>query len=203
MGIVKLSTAGILDYQKYSSVLAGNAAFTPSAFDLLESQVLTSSSASVTFTGLDSYTGYKHLQIRATLKTSNTAISNGLLRFYANSDTGANYASHYLFGSGSSVSSGAFTSTASPLLGITTVASDSASIFSSAIIDILDFNNTSKYTTFRALDGRYGDNDSTNIGVALRSALWMNTAGLTSLQLYDGRGFDWVTGCRFSLYGVK
>jgi hypothetical protein len=68
MGVVKLSTAGILDYQKYSNFLAGNSPVSLGSYDLLETEILTGTQASVEFTSLDSYTDYQHFQIRGTLR---------------------------------------------------------------------------------------------------------------------------------------
>ena len=170
------------------------------AYDLLETQILTSSAASVTFTGLGSYTDYKHLQIRSVQRSTNAIdnISNVYLRF--NSDTGSNYALHWLEGDGSSVSSAAFTSQiriqirrALPRDGAT------ANSFGASVIDILDFADSNKYTTIRALGGV---NTASNSNIALGSGLWMNTNAITSLELASSSS-DFAIGSRFSLYGVR
>ena len=160
------------------------------AYDLLETQVLTSDTASVTFTGLGSYTDYKHLQLRMVAITPFVRTPN--IQF--NADTGTNYSLHYLLGTGSSVISGGSTSTANPYAGY----SDDTG--GAAVLDILDFSNTNKYTTFRSLAGQ---NDSSAPRIGLFSGLWMNTNAVTSFRIYVANGDDLVTGSRFSLYGIK
>ena len=70
-------------------------------FDLLESEILTSSASSVTFTGLDAYSDYEHLQIRFTDRADSFGTITST-NFRLNSDSGTNYDIHQLFGDGSS-----------------------------------------------------------------------------------------------------
>lgn len=197
MGIVKLSTAGILDYQKYSSVLAGNAAFSPGAYDLLETQVLTSSATYVDFTGLDSYTDYKHLQVRLAARNDRAANSSASY-ITINLDTGSNYSSHVVAGNGSNTYSSALTSQAQAQYGQMPGSNAPANTFGVAVIDILDFNNSSKNTTIRALSGHPG---TTNL-IQLFSSAWYNTNAVTSLRFWHFSG-DSIAGSRYSIYGVK
>jgi hypothetical protein len=37
----------------------------------------------------------------------------------------------------------------------------------------------------------------------LNSGLWRSTASVTDIQLFPNVGTNWVTGSRFSLYGIK
>lgn len=199
MGIVKLSTAGILDYQKYSSVLAGNAAFSPSSFDLLESQVLTSSSASVTFTGLDSYTDYKHLQVRAVCRNNTT--SSGWVVMRANADSGANYVHGYLYADGVSVANYGNTGMTVLRVGHVIPSDGIANNFAPFVLDIFDFSNTNKYMTIRSLEGLHDGTGASNV-LTLSSGAWLNTAAVTSLTFTPPAG-DFETGTRISIYGVK
>lgn len=167
------------------------------AYDLLETQVLTSNASSVTFTGLGSYSDYKHLQIRAAW----SAYSNSGMRIQLNSDTGTNYAHHQLWGQSGSVSTQAFTSRSywniSEQVQGTTWDNN---VFSPMVCDVLDFSNTSKNTTARFLTG---DNPSV-IGaphITLSSGAWLNTAAVTSIQLFANSNLS--AKSRFSLYGVK
>ena len=199
MGVVKLSTAGILDYQKYSSMLAGNTAFSPGSYDLLETQVLSSSASSVTFTGLGSYTDYKHLQIRAVLRTDRSSADDlTMIRF--NGDSSSSYANHQLYGNGSTVQSSAQTSQTY----IRNISSAGGTFttngFSAHILDILDFSSTSKNTTVRQLAGVVGNYND----VRLASGLWNSTSAVTSITLAQYiTSTNFVSGTRLSLYGVK
>ena len=198
MGVVKLSTAGILDYQKYSSFLAGNASYSPGSYDLIQSEILTGSQASVTFdvTGLGST--YQHLQLRIAAKSTDPTndMDNLIVRF--NSDSAGNYSHHRLFGNGSSVVSYAGTSTTYCFAGMTT--RGSGSTFAAAVLDILDPFETTKYTTTRSLTG--GTNSSQN-AIVLQSGNWRNTAALTAITLDQGGGGNFVSGSSFTLIGVK
>lgn len=170
-------------------MLAGNAAFSPGAYDLLETQVLTSSASSVTFTGLGSYSDYKHLQVRMVQITSSIVGTYMQL----NGDTGTNYSTHYLIGTGSSAISGAGTSTSNPYAGY---ADD---LGGAGIVDVLDFSNTNKYTTWKSLAG---ENDAITPRIALFSGAWLNTSAVTSMTFYHTAS-NFQIGSRFSLYGIK
>lgn len=192
MGILKLSTLGILDYQKYSNMLAGNEAFSPASDDFLEEVILTSSASSVTFSGLDAYTDYKHLQIRMITQSDRGAGEDSFgLRF--NSDSGSNYSWHRLFGNGSSVISSAATSQTLIYIGNIT---NSTNVFTGLVLDILDFSSSSKNTTTRNLAG-----SSSRIG--MHSGAYLQTSAITSLEIFSTTSSNITSGSRFSLYGSK
>lgn len=168
------------------------------AYDLLETQTLGTAAASVTFTGLGSYSDYKHLQIRAVGRTDrNVASDNLLLRF--NSDTGSNYARHQLEGNGSSVTSGAETSQTAIKTGRFSDQTAAANAFGAMVTDILDFSSSSKNTTVRTLTGADSGFDT----IVLNSGFWNNTAAVTAITLLPQLGTNLVAGSRFSLYGIK
>lgn len=202
MGVVKLSTAGILDYQKYSSFLAGNAAYSPGSYDLIQSEILTGSQASVTFdvTGLGST--YQHLQLRMTLKDggSATSSSNTRVGLRFNADTAGNYATHTLFGRGSSVASAAVAPTGAMWISTDSIGtSATANSFLGAVVDVLDPFETTKYTTMRSLAGL----TAAYYYIGLNSGVWMNTAALTSLTILPIDTSNFTQYSRFSLYGLK
>ena len=169
-------------------------------YELISTSVLGSAQASVTFTNSGTWTPYKHLQIRVTARSSNTGAGNDGLWLQFNADTGSNYAWHRLEGNGSSAVSGAGTSTTWMLQGLAARASQASGIYSAAIIDILDALSTSKNTTVRSLNGSM---TGTNPSVALGSGVWLNTAALTSATLKPDAGYNFETGSRFSLYGLR
>lgn len=162
------------------SQAAGGAA---GGYDLLETQILSSPTASITLSGLGSYSNYRHLQIRMTTKTVSGGY-NATVRI--NSDSGANYAAHQLQGVSSNVTGSAQVSTSSPTF------RTSEQYFVPSIIDILDFSNTSKNTTIREFTGA-------GALIGLRTILWNNTAAVTSISLTPTNNF--ATGCRVSIYG--
>jgi hypothetical protein len=68
------------------------------------------------------------------------------------------------------------------------------------VMDILDYSNVYKFKTIRNLSGA----DFNGSGqIRLNSGLWMNTAGVTSISIYDANGGNLVQYSRLSLYGIK
>lgn len=170
------------------------------SYDLLATELLTTSAASVTFSGLSAYTStYKHLQIRMTNKTDRGA-TNDQGYVTVNGDTGSNYAWHRMYGDGSSVPAAAGSS--ATRMEIYFMPGDTATpsqAYSAVVMDILDPFNTSKNTTFRVLGGDVAN--STRIG--LWSGAWFNTAALTSVTIDQIYGSNFLSGSRFSLYGLR
>lgn len=171
------------------------------AYELISSTVLSSSAATVTFSSIDQT--YKHLQIRAVGRAASGGAGSLLVSARFNADSGANYAYHDLFGSGSSVvSSSATSSTIMPVLGAVGSAGE-ANAFGSAVIDILDYASSSKNKTVRSLTG-FTQNTTPLHRIYLRSGVWLNTAAITSIQLGDfSGGINLAAGSRISLYGIR
>jgi len=182
---------GILNSQAAGAVGAG-------AYDLLETTTLASSASSVSFTGLGSYSDYKHLQIRAVARSTDSS-GDELIFMQMNSDTGSNYSVHGIFGNGSTVGSFGLTSQTKGRLFTIGNAVESSNIFGAGVTDILDFSSTSKNTTVRSLGGIAGTTDS----IRLNSFAYLSTSAVTSLFLYLESGTNFVAGSRFSLYGIK
>ena len=166
-------------------------------YDLLETEILTSSQSSVSFTGLSSYTDYKHLQLRVVARvTESTSIRQQIMRF--NGDSGANYSQHILLGDGSSVASGSGTDRTSGLAFYIDGGASPTGAFGAGVIDILDAYSTTKYKTTRSLGGQTGS-PILNLG----SNSWRNTAALTSIEIFTESSNTYAAGSRFSLYGIK
>jgi hypothetical protein len=195
MGVTKLSTSEITQYQKYSNFLAGNPTFFPTSFDILETQVLGSTTASVTFSSLSTYAAtYQHLQIRAVAKTDRAGATNDNVIMRFNGDSATNYSCHNLRGSSGSVTSGA---NANETKIICRAVGGNDGNFGAVVIDILDAFETTKHKTTRSLGGY-----ATDI-VELGSGSWRNTAAVSSILLDQDVGSNFLTGSRFSLYGIK
>jgi hypothetical protein len=182
-----------------SSSVAGTV-IQPSNFFLIST--VAGSGTSVTFSSIPS--GYKSLQVRYIAKDSSTAANIGNIGLQINGDTGANYAWHYLFGFNGAAASSGNTSQARIWLGYNSIAMslNGNGAYGAGIVDIIDYTNTSKNKTVKALAGV-----DTNVGavysdINASSGLWLNTAAVTSLTLFTpNSGF--VSGTTFSLYGVS
>jgi hypothetical protein len=170
-------------------------------YELIASEILGASQASVTFSSLGTYSStYKHLQIRAVARDTSVGTGTDEYNVVLNGDTGSNYASHRLAGFGSSVSSSAFTSQQWIRAGWVSRNGNSTGIFSPVVIDITDAFSSTKNTTTRAFNGNASAGPSQEI--VLFSGLWNNTASITSILLRPDNGI-FLTGSRFSLYGIK
>lgn len=190
MGIKSLSnSSGIVNFQKYQSFLAGTES---NQFHHLETVRLSGTTASVTFSNLQEYHDYQHLQIRVVARTDRSATNdNVILRF--NDDSGTNYSTHNLRGSGGSVTSGAGANDTKIICRAVGGNGD----FGATVIDILDPFETTKNTSVRSLGGY-----ATDI-VELGSGSWRNTGAVTSILLDQDVGSNFLAGSRFSLYGLK
>ena len=174
-------------------------------FVLLETQVLGSAEANVTFSGLSAYASdYKHLQVRVAARSSATGHVIGLrLRLGTTSiDEGANYSNHQLYGLNGSVGSGGFANTSFMFASAIAGASAPASAFGAVLIDLLDPFETTKNKTSRALGGYAGSSSTDQAFIGLESGSWRNTSAVGQLRLILASG-NFVENSRFSLYGIR
>jgi hypothetical protein len=174
------------------------------SFDLLESQVLTSNTASITFSNLNSSYGssYQHLQLRVLVRSNNAQVWEETKLTFNGSSTG--YRSHILAGTGSGSPFSAWTDATDSYIkpwAFAVGANATANTFGAAVIDILDPFETTKNKTVKTLGGRVPSNGETRI--ALSSGLWANTAAVSSITIAPEAGSQWVQYSRFSLYGIK
>ncbi len=172
------------------------------AYDLLSTTVLSSTANSVTFSSIDS--SYKHLQLRITARSDFSNIYNDSLhtQLTFNSDTSTIYTAHYFWGNQSNLYSQFEGATQANIMirYNTAVGSNTTNGFAANVIDILDYTNTSKFTTTRSITGYRGGNSEPRINMS--GGLWQSTAAVTSITLKSSFG-DYVSGSRFSLYGIK
>jgi hypothetical protein len=181
---------GILNSQ---AVAAGGG----SDFELISTSLISSNTTDVYFESIPQT--YKHLQVRMTVR--NSATFSTAIRVRPNYDSGVgNYTTHRLRGYGSGQLSN-FTDDTGRLDHTVLASNNTANIYGVCILDILDYTNSNKYKTMRAVHG-YCDQASGGNNIVQTSMLWMNTSAMTDLQLncWDG---SFVSGSRFSLYGIK
>ena len=182
----------------YASQISGHLWAPSGAYDSIATATVgAGGQASVTFSSIPST--YTHLQIRA-LGRSSFANTFSSIEIQFNADTGANYAWHYLKGSGSAASASASTSDTVMRAIDFVSASQASSIFSAYTMDILDYTNTSKNTTMRILGG--GDCNGSG-GIVLHSGAWFNTSAVTSIKLAASNSSNFEQYSSFALYGIK
>jgi len=201
--VFPLSSSSFGDYQRYLSMLAGNAAYAPAADEaVIAEELITTNTASVTFSDLVSGYGdiYNHLQIRAIFR--NSTASNNFTDCYVNpnSYSGGGMRSHWLMSDGSSASSGQNASNNyGRLRQCVAKGSAGSGQFGVAILDIVDAFSTSKYKTLRSMTGGYIDGQK---HVSLNSDLYPSTSAIDSLELYPAAD-SFVSGTRITLIGLK
>lgn len=186
------NAGGFKSLTRYYDMLAGNTVWNPwsptGAYDALATVTVPSAGASsITFSGIP--TGYKHLQLRTMSLGTNAWVD-----LKANSTASA--AEHAIQGSGSSAAAYANVGNAY-----------SSSIYlqanttqpNVAIIDILDYANTSKNKTFRTFAGMDLNGDGT---VFFLSNLYNSTSAISTLTVSIQTG-TFSQYSQFALYGVK
>lgn len=192
------------------SGMAGNTFIYPGSYESIATvDVGAGGSSTITFSSIPQT--YTHLQIRMICKDSNggsytQAISSAApmyVRF--NSDSGGNYASHQILGNGSAVTAYGPTSITAFYVGGTFSNSNAGTnnMFAAAIIDILDYANTSKYKTGRVLSG-FAQNaaaGANSAGASFGSGLWMSTSAITSISL-GAPANTFVQYSQAALYGI-
>lgn len=164
-----------------------------SSYELIESQIITSPVASVTFSSIAA--DYEHLQIRSVARQD--AAGDGNIQLQLNNLTNG-YSRHLLGSNGSTPFSGNATGQTYIWMPMATGSGDSAGSFGSAIIDILDYASTSKNKTVRAYAGRIG---SARYFAEL-SGFVADSSALTTIKFTTLSG-NFIAGSRFSLYGWK
>ena len=154
-------------------------------YDLIASNVLSSSASSVTFSSIPAT--YRDLVLVFDGKNAGGGTS-GRMQF--NGDTGSNYSLVSMYGNGSSTSSGSY-------------ASDDHIAFSYFVnlfntiqistIQIMDYSATDKHKTVLVRNNKADD------GVEAIAGRWANTAAINSIRLYQPQ---FAIGSSFYLYGI-
>jgi hypothetical protein len=158
-------------------------------------------SASIDFTSIPST--FKHLQIRCLSRSTVAGATPDNIAFRFNADSGSNYSTHNLFALGSGIigEAAAFTGLNFGYVpSVSAAAGSLADTFSGVIIDILDYANTSKNKTVRALGG-YDANSSGPNRIQLSSAFWNSTTAINSIAFTNSANYAQYT--QFALYGIK
>ena len=154
MAITKLSVStvknGLLKSNKiWDQTSTWVDAVTNSYFPIASYTVPSGGLSSITISGIPQT--FTHLQIRMTTITNNASYAS--LMYFNGDTTDANYKNHAMEANGSSVAAYNYTGPYIPWsMGGAATTSPGA-----AIIDILDYTNTNKYKTSRALSGYDGN----------------------------------------------
>jgi len=168
----------------------------PTSYESIATIRLSSNSSLFSFTSIPST--FSHLQLRCFLKAG---FGDNDIFMGFNSDTGANYSYHTLFGTGSAVGADGSANQTAMYLARNWITADIGAV---SVVDILDYKDTNKYKTARFLTG-FEDNTShpgyRDLG--LYSGSWRNTAAITSIDITVPGGYALGSGTVVALYGIK
>jgi hypothetical protein len=177
----------------------------PSTYTLISSNVLTSTTASITFSAIPAT--FTDLVIKASTRNNNAFSSgsdNPIAMWLNGINTGTSYSATALLSAFNSPVSQRQTSVASwAYMGSVTTATNTASTFSSNEYYIPSYT-AAQYKPL-SVSARSEDNSSGSASIYYSGAyagLWSNTAAITSITLSGGNG-DFVSGSSFYLYGIK
>ena len=175
-------------------------------YEAIATQTLGSTAASVTFSSIPST--YTDLVVVCSLRADTVTFNNmNYPDFSFNGDfSGTTYSFTSLYsrntGSGDSANSTRGSNDTDINVGGVATTNMTSGIFSSYIVNVMNYANTTTYNT--AL-GRIGTGGNTTAidGVWATVGLWRNTAAITSIKIGATSGGNFVAGSTFSLYGIK
>jgi hypothetical protein len=173
----------------------------PNSYESIDSAVLVANGA-ITFSSIPQT--FKHLQLRGITK-ANTPGNNfdGLLIRVGNGsdDTGSNYTNHQMFANDNStvVAGATFPAIPATYSDIIYTTGGNATSYGPFVMDILDYSNTNKFKTMKALSGAA-------IGAGgfaiFRTTGWMSTSAINIITI-SVNGFNLASGTEVGLYGIK
>ena len=152
----------------------------------------TSTGASISFTSIPAT--FTHLQIRM-MAIYTGSVGSGFIAFNGDNASG-NYSYHQLLADGSTTGAGSLTSQNQGKF--TGGAGTSPAAPNVMVMDILDYRNTNKYKTTRAI---YGWDDNSSGYVEYNSNNWRSTSAITSIVLTPANSF--ASNTIVALYGIK
>lgn len=188
--------------------LLGAAAGGAPAFDFLETTRLSSDASSIELTNLNLYSDYKHLQLRISGKDGYNWAGTSYLKMNFNQNaSGGLYHTQQIYAwqdaatlrATSSTGNNSFTIEA----GFASDQSGNTNQFSQCIIDIYDFADTNKATTFKALSFANRVSSSGTAQPTLTGGVWGSTDALTQISLASAVGANVKAKTSVSLYGWK
>jgi hypothetical protein len=159
-------------------------------YDLIASNVLSSSASSVTFSSIPAT--YRDLVLVIRAENSQPELSNTLIRF--NSDSGSNYSVVTATGSGSS--------TSSRTVSTTSLYADLDVRFAPSepcitIFQVMDYSATDKHKT------ALSRSNVASRGVGMYAGRWASTSAITSITAtIEASAGQYASGSSFHLYGI-
>jgi hypothetical protein len=142
---------------------------------------------------------YKHLQLRLISKDNRVATGDSI-QIRLNGDTGSNYSYHGIVGNGSTTDISALASTTAFEFYRSAGNSGTTNVFGAMVLDIIDYTNTNKNKTVKALAGADWNGGGE---IWLNSGAWYSTSAVNSITLIPTNGSAFLMYSHFALYGIK
>jgi hypothetical protein len=158
--------------------------------------------ATITFSSISST--YTDLCLKLSTRDNNAVPTDSYLNINFNSDTGANYSSRVLTGTGSTTASSGFLAQNNGYIYQGDSAGATASTFSN--IEVYIPNYTGNKAKSFSNDGVAESNVTTSTGsrfLALSAGLWSGTSAITRIDITPGFGGLFVQYTTAILYGIK
>lgn len=205
MGIRSLSAASISTGAKRSKFWDQSAVILSPSYESIATAIATSNTASFTFSSIPQT--FKHLQLRVVAKTVDTQAGD-FVAYRFNGDSTTSYGLHSQFtatGSGtvSSFYNGAYNYGIAERISSSnsTAFSGCPTTFGAIILDITDYRDSTKRKTIKHIGG-YSSNNSYG-DLRIQSNYWNNTDAINSIYVAPSGAWNFVTGTKFALYGIK
>ena len=161
----------------------------PKTYEPIATQTLGTAIATVTFSSIPQT--YTDLIL---VSTNATASGGYLFSVRVNGDSATNYSSTRLLGNGTTASSGR---EANYTFGFAGSVYSSSDPIGNAIVNFMNYSNTTTYKTFLMRT------NTANANTSLSASLWRSTAAITSISLGVEFTQNFVVGSTFTLYGIK
>ena len=164
---------------------------------LIAKTTLGSSASSIEFTSIPGT--YTDLLIAVSLRTDRAEFADSI-KLTFNGVTTTTYSSRFLYGSGSTATSGSESSVAYIVLSqLSDGGSATANTFGNGEIYIPNYaGSTSKSVSSSSVS----ENNATSAFMGVSAGLWTGTDAITSVKLVPYTGPNWVSGSTAYLYGI-
>lgn len=162
-------------------------------FELIDKSILSSTTASVTFSSIPST--FTDLSLKVSARSNKAGQVYEIIRLNFNGVT-TNQSSRWIEGSGSGVSS----ATSTRIDSFSTGDGATSTTFGSTEFYIPNYAS-SNYKSVSS-DG-VGENNATFALAGLFAGLWSSTSAITQIEVKPNDGTAWLSGSSFYLYGIK
>lgn len=170
----------------------------PSTYTLISSNILSTATASVTFSALP--TTYTDLVLRASVRGNGSGY-NSPFRLKINADTGNNYSRTRVYGIGSSAVSNRASNEADNIdTSFFNQSTSTSDTFSSIEVYVPNYRSTVDKPI--SGDGALENNSTADWIRSAHSVLYRTSSAITSLEFFTNSG-SFVSGSSFYLYGIS